>query len=147
MFFCAWPAYWVYHRVVPGRTRVVLLYGGKVLVMKQWISDGAWTLPGGGLHKGEDATDGAVREVFEETGVRLKVDRLWPLGKATNRQYGQQFDYFMFAVAVSSLKTRAQWYEVAELAWMRPEDLNKTNSSPDTLNTLRAVRTKTSLLQ
>lgn len=147
MFFCAWPAFWVYYRLVPERTRVVLVYGGKILVVKQWIGDGRWSLPGGGLHKGEDAAEGAVRETAEETGIGLRPDRLWPLGKAVGRQRGQKFEYHMFAAAVSSPKVRAQWYEVAELAWLLPEDLNKSNAAPDTLHALRVVRQKTSLVQ
>lgn len=143
---CAWPALWVYYRVLPGRTRVVLVHGGKILVVKQWIGNGLWGLPGGGLHKGEDVVEGAVREVAEETGVALKPDRLWPLGSAVQRQRGLEYEYHMFAATVSSSKVRAQWYEVSDLAWMRPEELNPTNASPDVLHTLRVVRKKTSLL-
>ena len=35
-----------------------------------------WTLPGGGLDFGEDPVDGVRREVFEETGYHVHVDRL-----------------------------------------------------------------------
>lgn len=35
--------------------------------------DGTWCHPGGRLKKHEDPTDGAVREVYEETGVRCKA--------------------------------------------------------------------------
>jgi 8-oxo-dGTP diphosphatase len=33
---------------------------------------GAWSLPGGALELGETTADGVVREVFEETGVRVR---------------------------------------------------------------------------
>ncbi|BBB02171.1 hypothetical protein RVR_9918 [Actinacidiphila reveromycinica] len=36
----------------------------------------AWTMPGGGLEPGEDPLDAVVREVEEETGYRVAVDRL-----------------------------------------------------------------------
>ena len=32
---------------------------------------GMWTLPGGGLDHGEDPADGVVREVYEESGLRV----------------------------------------------------------------------------
>lgn len=36
---------------------------------------GRWSLPGGMLHDGEDPSSGAVREVLEETGLSVAVDR------------------------------------------------------------------------
>ena len=35
-----------------------------------------WTLPRGGIDHGEDPRDAAVREVEEETGYRVRLDRL-----------------------------------------------------------------------
>jgi 8-oxo-dGTP pyrophosphatase MutT (NUDIX family)/pimeloyl-ACP methyl ester carboxylesterase len=41
---------------------------GKWRYLLQKRNDGTWGLPGGGLHPGEDAWDGAVREASEELG-------------------------------------------------------------------------------
>jgi ADP-ribose pyrophosphatase YjhB (NUDIX family) len=35
-----------------------------------------WTLPGGGLEHGEDPRDAVVREVEEETGYQVAIERL-----------------------------------------------------------------------
>src|SRR5262245_1590616 len=35
-----------------------------------------WTLPGGGLHFGEDPADGVLRELTEETGLTGRIDSL-----------------------------------------------------------------------
>ena len=41
---------------------------------------GEWSAPGGWLEPGEAASEGAVREVLEETGIRLDVNELQPWG-------------------------------------------------------------------
>ena len=45
--------------------------------MVRHVHDGRdyWTLPGGGVESGETPEMAAEREVFEETGVRVAVDR------------------------------------------------------------------------
>ena len=39
-------------------------------------TNGRWTLPGGGIEFGEDPADAVVREVFEETSLEARIDRL-----------------------------------------------------------------------
>eukprot|EP00242_Pyramimonas_sp_CCMP2087_P012096 CAMPEP_0198212154 /NCGR_PEP_ID=MMETSP1445-20131203/25552_1 /TAXON_ID=36898 /ORGANISM="Pyramimonas sp., Strain CCMP2087" /LENGTH=207 /DNA_ID=CAMNT_0043886543 /DNA_START=436 /DNA_END=1059 /DNA_ORIENTATION=+ len=52
---------------VTGNAEVLLIQRGKA------PDKGKWTFPGGGLELGETISECAVREVFEETGVVLKV--------------------------------------------------------------------------
>jgi 8-oxo-dGTP diphosphatase len=51
---------------------------GDAVLLARWISPHGplWTLPGGGIDHGEDPRDAAVREVEEETGYRVRLDRL-----------------------------------------------------------------------
>lgn len=53
----------------------VIIVDGAIL-LTHWNAGGAWTLPGGGLDPGEEPTDAAVREIFEETGLSATLDRL-----------------------------------------------------------------------
>lgn len=39
-------------------------------------SSGEWCLPGGKLEWGESFEDGAIRETFEETGIRIKNPKI-----------------------------------------------------------------------
>lgn len=147
MYFCAWPAFWIYYKLDHGRTRVVLIHDDKVLVMKQWISPGKWHLPGGGVHKGESMAGGAARELYEETRLRLDPRQLQHIGRATYRNNGLAFDYHVFATRVGSTSVRAQRIEVSELKWVRPGELRANNALADTLNALKMVQEKTTLLQ
>ena len=58
-----------------GVIAVVLDERDRVLLVRRSDS-GEWALTTGCLELGEQPADGAVREVFEETGVRVRVERL-----------------------------------------------------------------------
>lgn len=51
---------------------VAIEHGDRVLFLRQPHRDG-WSLPGGLLDRGERSGDAVVREVFEETGLRIEV--------------------------------------------------------------------------
>ena len=48
---------------------------GKVLLTRR-LDNGQWCLPGGGVEAGESPSEAVVREVSEETGLRVRVKRL-----------------------------------------------------------------------
>ena len=45
------------------------------LIRKPQFAEGIWRPPGGGIKPDEDFVEGAVREAFEETGLRVELDR------------------------------------------------------------------------
>ena len=57
---------------------VVIEKGGKVLFVRRERAPykAYWDLPGGFAEAGEEPAKGAMREAREETGLRVKVDRL-----------------------------------------------------------------------
>lgn len=61
--------------MMPGSTAVVFNDDGQILIQKR--SDIAlWGLPGGYYEPGEEPAETAMREVYEETGLKVKPTRL-----------------------------------------------------------------------
>jgi len=51
---------------------------GKILLLRRNKAGGWFTLPGGTVHEGEAVNQALKREIFEETGLRIKIGRpLW----------------------------------------------------------------------
>jgi ADP-ribose pyrophosphatase YjhB (NUDIX family) len=58
-----------------GTTAVVPDAEGRILLQRR-MDDGRWGLPGGWLDPGETPVQGVAREVLEETGIVVEVERL-----------------------------------------------------------------------
>jgi ADP-ribose pyrophosphatase YjhB (NUDIX family) len=59
------------------RATAVLVEDGRILLVQQRVdATRDWSLPGGKLQVGESLADCVVREVREETGLHVAVDRL-----------------------------------------------------------------------
>ena len=55
----------------------ILVDDGKILLVRQVLRECAhWNLPGGALEQDETCESGVARELLEETGLRVEVDRL-----------------------------------------------------------------------
>jgi 8-oxo-dGTP diphosphatase len=60
-----------YALIVDERAQILL-----VRVAPGYAAVGQWTLPGGGLNFGEDPSEGALRELEEETGLTGEIERI-----------------------------------------------------------------------
>ncbi|MFE7193184.1 NUDIX hydrolase [Kitasatospora sp. NPDC057541] len=63
---------------------VVVREDGRVLAIRR-ADDGTWEPPGGVLEVAEAVEDGVRREVFEETGIKVGVERLTGVYKNVSR--------------------------------------------------------------
>lgn len=59
----------------PGTCAAVFNERGEILLQKR-SDNGFWSMPGGGVDPGESVEQGALREVWEETGLRVRMVRL-----------------------------------------------------------------------
>lgn len=88
LYFLLWPAIWVYTKYSKPRARVVLVYKGTTLVVKNWLGAGSWALPGGGLEANEQPAAATVREIAEELDITLDTHQLIPLGQHIVKERG-----------------------------------------------------------
>ena len=75
----------------------IVLDSEKVLLVRV-KQHGLWELPGGGIEIGESVADGLAREVFEETGYRVRVAALTPLYMEDNLFYAPDIDEYFHAL-------------------------------------------------
>ncbi|WP_329025326.1 NUDIX domain-containing protein [Streptomyces sp. NBC_01423] len=120
--------------VVPSVTAAVLDDAGRILIIHK-TDNNLWALPGGGHDIGERIADTAVREVDEETGIKVEVDGLVGLYTDpehvlayTDGEVRQQFSICFRAHPVGgTLRTSS---ESKEVRWVDPADLTELNIHP-----------------
>ena len=61
---------------MPGTSGSIFDPAGKKLLLTRRTDNGAWGLPGGAMDAGESASEGCAREVLEETGLVVRINRL-----------------------------------------------------------------------
>jgi len=69
------------------------------MLMLQRRDNGKWTFPGGHLNETESHLEGAVRELWEEAGIRANPDEMILLG---NKKTFQNKDIYVYLYVVSS---------------------------------------------
>ena len=78
-----------------GGVRVIVMDDkNRMLMVCQHHEDrDIWMVPGGGIEEGESSLEAAVREVDEETGLDVKIEKLlWHVEEVSER--GQRFVNF-----------------------------------------------------
>ncbi|MBU0495399.1 MAG: NUDIX domain-containing protein [Chloroflexi bacterium] len=63
-------------RLAVGCSASVLDATGQRVLLVRRADDGRWAVPGGYMEPGESVAEACAREVWEETGVRVRVERL-----------------------------------------------------------------------
>jgi 8-oxo-dGTP diphosphatase len=99
---------------------------GRILILEHtYRPEMPWGLPGGWLKRAESPEAGLAREVLEETGLRVSVDRLL----AADFFRGQQFNVLYACSIVSGQyaatdeTSNARWVAAADLPELLPNQL------------------------
>ena len=114
----------------------LVLKAGAVLLVKRGKapSDGKWAIPGGSVELGETLQQAAEREIFEETGIRIRaVEPVYTFDFIERNRYGRiRFHYVIIDLAAEYLSGKikpgddadqAAWIPFAEL---KDLDMNAT---------------------
>lgn len=80
----------------------VVVHRGRVLLVRRRVAEGAlsWQFPAGAVEEGESAGTAAVREAWEETGLRVRVLRT--LGERVHPATGRLIAYVACAVVADA---------------------------------------------
>jgi 8-oxo-dGTP diphosphatase len=111
--------------LLPGASGVVRTDTGRLLLARRG-DNGRWSVPAGLVDPGEQPADAAVREVFEETGVRVEVERIG--GVATHPVVypnGDTCEYLhvWFRCRPVGGSPRADGDESLDVGWFDPDGL------------------------
>jgi len=96
-----------------------------------------WTLPGGGREGDETAEQCAVREFFEETGLRVAAAR--PVTVVDIGETGRPYGLAVFTSRTFSGEPRFS-DEIADHAWLRPEAWGDRLVTPELADVLAEAR-------
>lgn len=137
-FWLTWPGLWVYLKIGK-RSRVLVVAEDQVLVVKSWLGTGKWSVPGGGIHYKEESKTGALRELAEETGLKLTPNQLKYLGSNKQTIYGLSFNCECFAASLAKpLPISLTDPEILDIQWLPISKLNNKNANSDVLDLLKA---------
>jgi ADP-ribose pyrophosphatase YjhB (NUDIX family) len=117
--------------LVVGGSAIVADAAGRILLQRR-ADSGNWALPGGKMDIGETFADCVVREVQEETGLDVAIDRIVGIYSDPAHVFAyddgevrQQFNICCGcsitggSVAVSSESTAVQFFDLSEIATLQ----------------------------
>ena len=116
---------------IAGVSVVITNLGGDVLLLKHSYGPNVWSLPGGGLKRGEDPVEAARREVHEELG--LKLTRIDPVAVIEEEISGAPHTAHLFA-ATCDQRPQPDGREIAEARFF------PSHSLPEPLGAITRVR-------
>ncbi len=119
----------VVYSFITKRQRVRVLVTDKdhrILLVRGVISSGDWTLPGGGLERGESAVDAAQREVFEEVGIKLTKSSLKYLRTLKSPEIKISYTAPLYCASITKAEAssiKIDQYEIRDAQWFTRSNL------------------------
>lgn len=119
--------------------RALLLHEGRLLLVNAWPGrqSDLWCAPGGGVEQGSSLPDNLMREVHEETGLRIAVGAPCLVNEFHDPASGfHQVDVY-FRASLKGGALSAQWSDPAGIVnrrrFVTREQLQRLRFKPDSL--------------
>jgi 8-oxo-dGTP diphosphatase len=123
---------------------VVINDNNEILVIKEKISTIGYKLPGGHIDNGEMISNAVVREVYEETGIKVNFDSIISLGHFYPHQFHKSNLYILCICKARTLTIDIKdTKEIVDAKWV---DVNEYIQDENVLEYSRAI-VKTALEQ
>jgi len=102
---------------------VLVIQNGRVLLVRRAGEPfrGFWTLPAGFVNSGEDPAEAAVRECLEETGLNVRVTRIYNIVSGREHERGADFVIVYQAEFIDGELNADD--DADEVEWFDPTDL------------------------
>ena len=86
---------------------------------------GKWNFPAGHLEEGETIYDGAIREIFEETGCRVRLTNVLPIINTKLENVNFIFINFVAELVEEDIKFNKE--EILDVKWIDKKDIKEMN--------------------
>lgn len=112
------------------RVRVIVVSDtNEILLIKGALGSGKWSLPGGGVKRGEPLRAAVVRELLEETGIKATESSF---KYVTTVRSAMKFDAPIYTLKTSQSDTKVKIsrpWEIKNIAWFSIENIPLNISS------------------
>ncbi len=112
----------------------LVVHQGRVLLARSRRTKQQWAFPGGRHEDGESLTETAVRELYEETGLRIEVER--ELGRYIVGPPGSQFELLCVLATAGTDELSLDPTEILEAGWFTLEDALRLDILPQVRDAL-----------
>jgi 8-oxo-dGTP diphosphatase len=114
---------WIYFQDPKVAAAVLIEQGNRVLLVRRTNEPfrGMWTLPAGFINGGEDPAEAAQRECLEETGLRVRVKRVYDIISGREHERGADFIIVYLAEIIGGEMSPSDDADAVE--WFERNDL------------------------
>ncbi len=123
------------------RVRVIVLDDTRnILLVRSWLSNQQWSLPGGGVNNGETPQNACIREVKEETGLHIGVSNLKYMTTLYHERLRAELPVYVAWVESTKLLSLMFPYnfEIIERKWFSIDEL-PTDISAYTVDAIKVA--------